>query len=292
MLTADSAALRVAVVGGGPGGLYFSLLMKKASPQHRVTVFERNAPDSTFGWGVVFSDQTLENFKAADAVSYQQIIDNFAHWDDIDVHFKGTRITSGGHGFSGIARKKLLQILQTRCSELGAELRFKTEVCKIALREGPTDHGRDAACCVSIANVESAKLNAHDYDLIVAADGISSTIRRRYAEFFQPNLEVRRAKYVWLGTTYRFKAFTFYFVVNEHGVFQAHCYRFDENYSTFIVECDELSWRNAGFDKMDAEQTVAACERMFAQWLGGHPLHSNVSHQADSPWASFLRVRN
>src|SRR5436305_9293695 len=194
MLTADSAALRVAVVGGGPGGLYFSLLMKKVNAQHRVTVFERNVPDSTFGWGVVFSDQTLENFKAADAVSYQQIIDNFAHWDDIDVHFKGTCITSGGHGFSGIARKKLLQILQERAREVGVDLRFQTEVADLAALK---------------------KLGLADADLIVAADGINSSIRRQHANKFQPDLDVRSAKFVWLGTDYKFDAFTFYFVQNE-----------------------------------------------------------------------------
>lgn len=263
--------MRVAVIGGGPGGLYFALLMKKADPRHEVILFERNAADSTFGWGVVFSDQTLENFRSADAQTYQQIVDNFAHWDDIDVHFKDVVITSGGHGFSGIARQKLLQILQRRCAELGVELRFNTEVCDVA--------GLD-------------KLGLRNPDLIVVADGINSSIRKQYSDCFQPDLEVRPAKYIWLGTTYKFKAFTFYFVVNECGVFQAHCYRFDENYSTFIVECDDLSWRSAGFDKMDAQQTVSACERMFSRWLEGHPLLFNSTHQQRSPWMNFVRVRN
>lgn len=263
--------MRVAVIGGGPGGLYFALLMKKADPRHEVTLFERNAADSTFGWGVVFSDQTLENFRSADAQTYQQIVDNFAHWDDIDVHFKDVVITSGGHGFSGIARQKLLHILQRRCAELGVELRFNTEVCDVA--------GLD-------------KLGLRNPDLIVVADGINSSIRKQYSDCFQPDLEVRPAKYIWLGTTYKFKAFTFYFVVNECGVFQAHCYRFDENYSTFIVECDDLSWRSAGFDKMDAQQTVSACERMFSRWLEGHPLLFNSTHQQRSPWMNFVRVRN
>ena len=272
--------LRVAVIGGGPGGLYFALLMKKANPEHQVTVFERNAPGSTFGWGVVFSDQTLENFRAADAETYQQIVDHFAHWDDIDVYFKDARITSGGHGFSGIARTKLLNILHTRCREVGVELCFNSEAFIDAA-------GSDAACHVSTRAGSTA-----DYDLIVAVDGINSAIRANFAEFFKPDLEVRPAKYVWLGTTFKFKAFTFYFVINEHGVFQAHCYRFDENYSTFIVECDERSWRNAGFDHMNAEQTIAACEHMFAQWLDSHRLLSNAMHQSQSPWVSFVRVRN
>jgi anthraniloyl-CoA monooxygenase len=240
--------------------------MKKANPQHEITVFERNAADSTFGWGVVFSDQTLEKFRAADAESYRQIVDSFAHWDDIDVHFKDATITSGGHGFSGIARKKLLQILQRRCAESAVELKFNSEVSELG------------------------KLSTSD--LIVAADGINSRIRQQYADFFQPDLEVRPAKYVWLGTTYKFKAFTFFFVVNDCGVFQAHCYRFDEDHSTFIVECDELSWRNAGFEKMNSAQMVAACEEMFSRWLNGHPLLFNATHQVGSPWMNFTRVRN
>ena len=292
MSTSERCPLRVAVVGGGPGGLYSGLLMKKANPQHQLTVFERNSSGSTFGWGVVFSDQTLENFRAADSASYQQIVENFAHWDDIDVYFKGVRITSGGHGFSGIARKKLLNILQQRCRDLGVELRFDTEVCDVTECGTPTLHGRDAACCVSTKSAGHSTAKTEYYDLVVAADGINSGVRRKYAEFFRPELETRPAKFIWLGTTYKFKAFTFYFVQNQHGVFQAHCYRFDENHSTFIVECDELSWRNAGFDKMSGEQTVSACERLFAQWLDGHPLLFNATHQAQSPWTSFLRVRN
>ena len=291
--------MRVAVVGAGPGGLYFALLLKKANPRHEVAVFERNAADSTFGWGVVFSDQTLENFRSADAASYQQIVDNFAHWDDIDVHFKGVRITSSGHGFSGIARKKLLNILQTRCREAGVDLRFKTEICSEAERRTPPapqqpQHRRPLATPPSSGGPSASAKNIGipSCDLVVAADGINSSIRGNYSEFFKPDLELRPAKYVWLGTTYKFKAFTFYFVVNDSGVFQAHCYRFDENHSTFIVECDEISWRNAGFDKMNAEHTVAACERMFAQWLDGHPLLFNAAHQSQSPWVNFVRVRN
>jgi len=292
MLKSENYPLRVAVIGGGPGGLYFALLMKKASPQHEITVFERNAPDSTFGWGVVFSDQTLENFRAADSASHQQIVDNFAHWDDIDVYFKGVRITSGGHGFSGIARKKLLNILQQRCSDVGVGLHFETEVCDVAQCHTLAQHGRDGACCVSTRQTGDSTPHAENYDLVVGADGINSAIRRKYADFFRPEVELRPAKFIWLGTTYKFKAFTFYFVQNAHGVFQAHCYRFDENYSTFIVECDELSWRNAGFDRMNADQAIAACEAMFAEWLDGHHLLFNAAHQAQSPWTSFLRVRN
>jgi anthraniloyl-CoA monooxygenase len=258
--------LKIAVIGGGPAGLYFSLLLKKAEPQHQLTVYERNAPQDTFGWGVVFSDQTLENFRAADALTYDAITRNFAHWDDIDVHFKGRVITSGGHGFSGIARKNLLNILQERAAELGVELRFNSNIA------------------------DDASLG--EADLIVAADGINSGVRKKYADAFQPDLEVRPAKYIWLGTTYKFNAFTFYFIENEYGVFQAHCYRFDEDTSTFIVECDDKSWKNAGFDRMNAGQTVDACEKMFAPWLAGHPLIFNATHQFSSPWVNFVRVRN
>jgi anthraniloyl-CoA monooxygenase len=263
--------LKVVIVGGGPAGLYTALLLKQADSAHQITVLERNRADDTFGWGVVFSDQTLENFRAADEPTFRAITDNFAHWDDIDVFVHGRRITSGGHGFSGIARKKLLQILQERASELGVELKFCTEL-------------RDER--------DLDDLGLGDADLIVAADGINSGIRKRHAEHFEPDLDVRTARFVWLGTTFPFDAFTFYFVENEHGVFQAHCYRFDDRTSTFIVECDEASWRAAGLDKMDTPQTIAACEAMFAPWLAGHRLMSNAARRESSPWTNFVRVRN
>jgi anthraniloyl-CoA monooxygenase len=258
------------VIGGGPAGLYFSLLLKKARPEAQVTVVERNRPDDTFGWGVVFSDQTLENFRAADRETCDRIEASFAHWDDIDVHVHDRVITSSGHGFAGIARKKLLQILQERAAGLGVALRFQTEVADERGLPG---------------------LGLTDLDLIVAADGANSAMRARHAAHFTPDLDARSARYIWLGTTFPFEAFTFYFVENEHGVFQAHCYRFDEATSTFIVECDDRSWRNAGFDRLDLEGTIAACERLFARWLGGHRLMSNARHLS-APWSTFVRVRN
>jgi len=262
--------MKVAVIGGGPAGLYFALLLKQARPATDITVFERNRPGDTFGWGVVFSDQTMGNFRAADPPSFEAMTSSFAHWDDIDVHVGGRVIRSSGHGFAGIARAKLLHILQSRCAELGVTLRFQTDVA------------------------DDAALPAHGVagaDVIVAADGVNSAVRARHAACCEPDLDVRTAPYIWLGTTFPFEAFTFYFVENEHGVFQAHCYRFDASMSTFIVESDEASWRRAGFDRLDLAGTVAACEQLFAPWLGGHRLISNARSDAP-PWSRFVRVRN
>jgi anthraniloyl-CoA monooxygenase len=269
--TPEVSPLHVAIVGGGPAGLYLAILLKRADPSTAVTVLERNRADDTFGWGVVFSDQTLENLRLADEPSYLAISDSFAHWDDIDIHVRGRTITSSGHGFSGIARVRLLQILQERAAELGASLRFCHEVGGLgALREA----------------------GLGEADLIVAADGVNSTLRRELGAHFQPALDARSARYVWLGTTLKLDAFTFIFVENEFGVFQAHAYRFDRDHSTFIVECDEASWRAAGLDGADTDETIAFCERMFAPWLNGHRLMSNAAHRAASPWLRFLRVSN
>jgi len=261
--------VKVVVIGGGPAGLYFALLMKKANAAHDVTLIERNAADDTFGWGVVFSDQTMENFRDADPETYQAITDHFAHWDDIDVHVQGVTITSGGHGFSGIARRTLLEILSRRAIELGVDVRFRTEYS---------------------ADVAAGDLG--EYDVLVAADGVNSGIRKRFAEHFRPEIDIRRAKYIWLGTTRLFDAFTFAFVENECGVYQAHAYRFDDTQSAFIVECDERSWSNAGFDRMTTEETIATCERMFAPWLDGHRLLTNMRHLRGSQWLNFPIVRN
>ncbi len=258
-------------MGGGPAGLYTALLVKRARPDHSVVVLERNRPDDTFGWGVVFSDQTLGLFRAADEPTWQAITGSFAHWDDIDVVIGDHRITSGGHGFCGIARRKLLAILQERCTELGVDLRFETTVPNLAAL---TD------------------LGLGDADLVIAADGVNSAIRHELADVFQPDLDVRSARFVWLGSSLPLDAFTFYFAETPAGVFQAHCYRFDEHTSTFIVECDEASWRSAGFDHMDADETIAACETLFADRLGSHCLVSNAAHRQASPWTQFTRVKN
>jgi anthraniloyl-CoA monooxygenase len=267
----EAALLRIAIIGGGPAGLYLAILLRRAEARHEVVVLERNRAADTFGWGVVFSDQTLEHLRAADEPSYTAITDAFAHWDDIDIHVKGRTITSSGHGFSGIARVALLGILQRRAAELGAELRFCREVG-------------------GLADLAAAGLG--DAELIVAADGVNSTLRRELAAHFRPTIDERSARYIWLGTTLKLDAFTFIFVETEHGVFQAHAYRFDREHSTFIVECDEASWRAAGLDLAGPDESVAYCERLFAPWLGGHALISNAAHRAAAPWTRFLRVSN
>ncbi|MGA9865618.1 MAG: FAD-dependent monooxygenase, partial [Acetobacteraceae bacterium] len=220
----------------------------------------------TFGWGVVFSDETLRNLEGADPPSKQEIIDSFAHWDDIDIHFKGRVITSGGHGFSGIERKHLLNILQHRAEALGVELVFEREVADIT--EFP------------------------DADLIVGSDGVNSRIRARHADHFRPQIDLRRNKFVWLGTHRVFAAFTFIFVETEYGWFQAHAYRYNEDTSTFIVETTEEAWRAAGLDRTDPAGTIAFCERLFAPWLDAHPLLANMAHLTTSPWISFPRIAN
>jgi anthraniloyl-CoA monooxygenase len=260
--------MRIVCIGGGPAGLYFALLMKQLDPAHRITVVERNRPYDTFGWGVVFSDATMENMRAWDAATADAIEVAFNHWDDIELHFKGACIRSGGHGFVGIGRKKLLNILQRRCEELGVELVFETEV-------------------------EPERL-ADDYpdaDLIVASDGINSRLRQQYAEVFQPDIVTRPNRYIWLGTTRLFDAFNFLFEKTEHGWFQAHVYKFDEQTTTFIVETPEPVWKAHGLDQADTAASIAFCEKLFARHLDGHPLLSNARHLRGSAWLNFQRVR-
>jgi len=258
--------MKIVCIGGGPAGLYFAILMKLRDPFHRVSVIERNRADDTFGWGVVFSDETLRNLKGGDPQTEQRISDSFAHWDDIDIHFKGRVIRSGGHGFCGIERKRLLNILQERAVDLGVRLQFEREVKDI-------DEFADA-------------------DVIVAADGINSAIRTRYAEHFQPSIDVRSNRFAWLGTHKLFDAFTFVFVETEWGWFQAHAYRFNADTSTFIVETREESWRAAGLDRMEVAESVAFCERLFAPWLDGNSLLTNMRHLRGSQFINFQRVSN
>ena len=209
--------MRIVSVGGGPAGLYFGLLMKRADPAHDVTVIERNRPDDTFGFGVVFSDATLEGFAEADRETFEEITRSFAHWDDIDIHYRGRALTSTGHGFSGISRQLLLDILQRRCAGLGVRLEWEREVSDLAAFA--------------------------DADLVLAADGVNSVIRARYAEHFRPQVDWRRNKFVWLGTTCPFQAFTFIFKESEHGLWRVHAYRYNRSMSTFILETTEATWR-------------------------------------------------
>ena len=257
--------MNIVCIGGGPSGLYFALLMKRQNQAHEVTVIERNRPYDTFGWGVVFSDQTLGNLQAADPVSAAQILDAFNHWDDIEVNIRGARVRSGGHGFCGIGRKRLLNILQRRCEEVGVNLVFEADV----QTEDDYPHA----------------------DLIIASDGLNSRIRTRHAAAYQPDIDMRDCRFVWLGTHKLFEAFTFAFEETEWGWFQAHAYRFDDTTSTFIVEAPERVWRAAGLETMAKEDAIAFCERLFAKHLDGHALISNASHlRGSSQWIKFPRV--
>ena len=256
--------MRITCIGGGPAGLYFALLMKQPDRSNQVTVLERNQADDTFGWGVVFSDQTLGALRKADPKTAAQIFESFNHWDDIEVHFKGHRIRSSGHGFCGIGRRRLLNILQDRCIELGVDVRFATD-CD-----------------------DDAQLDA---DLIIAADGLNSRIRTKYAATYQPDIDLRHCRFVWLGTHKLFDAFTFAVEQTEWGWFQAHAYRFDADTSTFIVEAPESVWRAAGLEDMPKEEGIAFCERLFAKYLDGHPLMSNANHlRGSAQWIRFPRV--
>ncbi len=262
--------MRILSIGGGPAGLYFAILMKSQDPAHDITVVERNAPDDTFGFGVVFSNETLGTLAEADPETYAEISHSFARWDDIDIHYRGSVITSGGHAFAALSRKLLLQILQRRAAELGVRLLFQTEM--------------------------EPDMALDDYDLVLAADGANSRIRQRYAEDFGLSLDQRTSKFMWLGTHRRYHSFKFFFKQTEHGVLQVHAYPYDAHSSTFIVETTEGTWRNAGFDTLDGKvlapgisdtESIARLEELFSAELGGEGLIAN-----NSKWINFTTVRN
>lgn len=256
--------MRIVCIGGGPAGLYAALLMKKLHPQHSITVVERNRPYDTFGWGVVFSDATMVAMRQWDPDTAAEVEDAFNHWDDIEVWFKGTRQRTTGHGFVGIGRKKLLNILQRRCEALGVELVFEREV--------------------------ESDLEFPDADLIIASDGLNSKIRNRYPEVFRPDLLVRPNRYIWLGTRKLYDAFTFDFRKTEHGWFQAHIYKFDADTSTFIVETTEEAYAAHGLGALDQPGSIAFCEKLFAEVLDGAPLMTNARHLRGSAWLNFTRL--
>ena len=260
--------MKILSIGGGAAGLYFGILMKKLDPSNEITILERNRPYDTFGWGVVFSDQTLSNFVRADEPTARTILQSFNHWDDIDVRINGTSIISGGHGFCGIGRKRLLNILQERAEGLGVKLVFE-------------------------ADIKDDQEAAREYgaDLVIGADGLNSAIRTRYASTFKPDIDTRKCRFVWLGTKKLFKDFTFIFENTEFGWFQAHIYQFDGDTSTFIVETPEDVWQRAGIDQMSQEESIAFCEKLFAKHLDGAELMSNAAHlRGSANWIKFPRV--
>ena len=267
----QGACVKIAVIGGGPAGLYFAALTKQLAAAHSITVWERNASDDTFGFGVVFSDETLGGIEHADERVYAQMQREFARWDDIDVHFRGQVLTSGGHGFAAMSRRRLLQILQERCADLGVDLRFGSPA---------PDVGELAAT----------------HDLVIACDGVNSAVRSRYSATFSPTLDARHCKYMWLGTSKVFEAFKFYVCETPHGVMQIHGYPYDATGSTFIVEMNDSVWRQAGFDAFadrpfapgeSDEKSVEVLKELFADILDGHDVMVN-----NSKWVNFTTVRN
>ncbi len=254
--------MRINIIGGGPAGMYFAILMKKADAAHDVTIFERNGPDDTFGWGVVFSGKTLSNLREADEASHADITRDFEAWDNVDVVHRDQKILIHGNSFSGIARLRLLKILQRRCEELGVHLNFRNEI------------------------VDLDSLRA-DCDLLVAADGVNSVVRQSCKDSFRPELSVRPNKYIWYGTNQLFHGLTLTFRETPAGVFAAHSYKFDRATSTFIVECDPRTWRQGGFAEMSDEETRACLGEVFAPDLNGRSLLSN-----NSKWINFVLVKN
>jgi anthraniloyl-CoA monooxygenase len=254
--------MKINIIGGGPAGLYFAILMKKANPAHQIHIFERNGADDTFGWGVVFSGKTLANLRAADAESHAAITKEFEAWDNVDVVHKDRKISIHGNSFSGIARLRLLKILQQRALDLGVEVNFRTE----------------------ISDFDTLK---QECDLLIGADGVNSLIRNRYAHTFNPTLDLRAHRYIWYGTHHLFHGLTLTFREDTAGTFAAHSYKFNKDTSTFIVECDPQTWHKAAFADMTDDEMRSYLAAVFARDLEGEPLLSN-----NSKWINFLLVKN
>lgn len=254
--------MKIRIIGGGPAGMYFAILMKQADAAHDITIYERNGPDDTFGWGVVFSGKTLANLRDADATSHAEITREFEAWDNVDVVHGQDKISIHGNSFSGIARIRLLKILQARCEQLKIRIHFRNEV----------------------SDIDALK---RESDLLIGADGVNSTVRQKYAEHFRPKLSARPNKYIWYGTNRLFHGLTLTFRENDAGVFAAHSYKFNQTTSTFIVECDQETWSGAGFAEMSDEDTREYLQKVFAQDLQGHELLSN-----NSKWINFVLVKN
>jgi anthraniloyl-CoA monooxygenase len=253
--------MHISIIGGGPAGLYFAILAKKNFPDWHIRVYERNGPNDTFGWGVVFSDRTLQYLEEYDKPSHDEIVRQFETWENVEVIHKDQHITIGGNKFSGISRLVMLNILQARCANLGVEITYHKE----------------------ISNLDEAK----DSDLVLVCDGVNSTIRRNYPSYFEPELSSRSNKYIWFGTHKLFHALTLTFKENETGVFASHSYKFNNTTSTFVVECDPDTWEKAGFASMNEEETRLYLEKVFEKDLDGNPLLSNRSL-----WINFLLVKN
>jgi anthraniloyl-CoA monooxygenase len=253
--------MKVSILGGGPAGLYFSILLKKARPECDIALYERNRADDTFGFGVVFSDQTLDIFRRYDPISHAAILENFAYWDDVAIHLKDEIIRVGGNGFCGCSRQTLLRLLQERAAGLGVALHFEHEVSDLDVFAGS--------------------------DLIIAADGINSHVRASYEDHFEPSVDLRPNKFVWLGSTRPFDAFTFFFRETAYGVFIAHCYQYEEGHSTWVIETDPATWDRAGLAAMSETESARFLEEVFCEELMGHTLITNRSL-----WRSFPMIRN